>query len=494
LKILLILPGTYPYRVGGVSTWAHNLISNLSDLKFDILSVVDGTDLTPKFTIPSNVERIYLVKVGSSNSRNNRSHEFMGDLREEFIPWLRLLLDYLLGESSCELAAKAVCRLQRLFVKHGEETLFRSGETWSFFKRYFSGKGWLGNMTIRELSHTIRLLRDLLKPLEMDLGRYDIVHSALAGFSGLIGIVQKLEHGASYILTEHAIYYKERIYDLAGCGGPYRRFWSTVFKRISELNYHWADKIVTVSRSNMRWQKELGADERKIKIIPNGVDVDRFKPISGEADRWGVVSVTRIDPLKDIINLIEAMSYVAGEIPEVRCYIYGPVTDHKYMDQCEARVSDLGLKDHVKFMGYISNPELAYNRGWVVVQPSMSEGAPIALIEAMACGKPVVATDVGGVSEVLGDAGILVPPRNPRALARGILKVLLDEELARELGLRARMRVLRKFPIWRIVKEYREIYRELIRRHGVEGEIGRDLGARSCLKPHSGSDLSLYQS
>jgi len=208
----------------------------------------------------------------------------------------------------------------------------------------------------------------------------------------------------------------------------------------------------------------------------------------------GVVSVTRIDPLKDIINLIEAMNYVASEIPEVRCYIYGPAIDHRYMDQCEARVGDLGLKDHVKFMGYISNPEMAYNRGWVVVQPSMSEGAPIALIEAMACGKPVVATDVGGVSEVLGDAGILVPPRNPRALARGILKVLLDEELARGLGLRARMRVLRKFPIWRIVKEYREIYRELIRRHGVGGGIGRDLGVRSCLKPHSGSDLPLYQS
>jgi len=88
----------------------------------------------------------------------------MRDLRKEFIPSLSLLLDYLLGKRSCELAAKAVCRLQRLFVKHGEEMLFRSGETWSFFKRYFSGKDWLGNMTIRELNHTIRLLRDLLSP------------------------------------------------------------------------------------------------------------------------------------------------------------------------------------------------------------------------------------------------------------------------------------------------------------------------------------------
>jgi len=290
LKILLILPGTYPYRVGGVSTWAHNLISNLSDHKFDILAVADGIDLTPKFAIPPNVERIYLVKVGSSNSRNNHPHEFMRDLRRGFIPSLRLLLDYLLEGGSCKLAAKAVCRLQRLFVKHGEETLFRSGETWSFFKRYFSGKDWLGNMTIRELNHTIRLLRDLLKPLEIDLGRYDIVHSALAGFSGLIGIVQKLEHGASYILTEHAIYYKERIYDLIGRGGPYRRFWSIVFRRISELNYHWADRIITVSKSNMRWQKELGADEEKIRIIPNGVDVDRFKPISGKKPIDGVWS------------------------------------------------------------------------------------------------------------------------------------------------------------------------------------------------------------
>ena len=78
--------------------------------------------------------------------------------------------------------------------------------------------------------------------------------------------------------------------------------------------------------------------------------------------------------------------------------------------------------------------------------------------------------------------------------AHGILKVLSDEELARELGLRARMRVSRKFPIWKTVKEYEEIYRELIRGHGVEGEIVRDLGARSCLKPHSDSDLSLYWS
>ena len=95
-------------------------------------------------------------------------------------------------------------------------------------------------------------------------------------------------------------------------------FWGTVFKKVSELNYHWADKIVTVSKSNMRWQKELGADEEKIRIIPNGVDVDRFKPVSGKADRWGVVSVTRIDPLKDVINLIEAMSCLLYTSPSPR--------------------------------------------------------------------------------------------------------------------------------------------------------------------------------
>jgi len=494
LKILLILPGTYPYGIGGVSTWAHNLISNLKDFKFDILSITDGVHLTPKFSIPFNVERIYLVGRKSNVFRNNRSREFMRDLREEFIPSLRLLLDYLLEMESCELAAEAIYRLQRLFVQHGLERLFRHRETWSFFKGYFSGNGWLENMTIRELNHSIHLLVDLLKPLETDLGRYDIVHSALAGFSGLIGIVQKLQYGASYILTEHAIYYRERIYDLAGYGDSYRRFWSMAFRRISELNYHFADKIITVSKFNMRWQKELGADERRIKIIPNGVDVNRFKPISKTIDRWGVVSVIRIDPLKDVINLIEAMNYVVSEICEARCYIYGPIIDHEYMDYCEKRINDLGLGDHVKFMGYISNPELAYNKGWVVVQPSISEGAPIAVIEAMACGKPVVATDVGGVSEILGDTGILVPPRNPKALARGIIRILSDEELAKKLGLKARMRVLSRFPIQRVVREYRETYRELVRGHGMVKKMSRDLDAKSCLKPHNDSDLSLDQS
>ena len=494
MKILLILPGTYPYEIGGVSTWAHNLISNLKDFRFDVLSITDGVHLTPKFSIPSNVERIYLAGRKSNVSRNSRSREFMKDLREEFIPSLRLLLDYLLEMESCELAAEAVRRLQRLFVKHGLEQLFRHRETWSFFKGYFSGNGWLENMTIWELNHSIHLLADFLKPLETDLGRYDIVHSALAGFSGLIGIVQKLQYGASYILTEHAIYYRERIYDLAGCGNSYRRFWGMVFKRISELNYYWADKIITVSKFNMRWQKELGADERRIKIIPNGVDVNRFKPISETVDRWSVISVIRIDPLKDAINLIEAMNYVINEICEARCYIYGPITDHEYMDYCQKKINDLGLGDHVKFMGYISNPELAYNRGWVVVQPSISEGAPIAVIEAMACGKPVVATDVGGVSEILGDAGILVPPRNPKALARGIVKILSDEELAKKLGLKARMRALSRFPIQRVVREYMETYYELVRGHEVVEENEPRFRPKSFLKPHNGSDLSLDRS
>ena len=170
------------------------------------------------------------------------------------------------------------------------------------------------------------------------------------------------------------------------------------------------------------------------------------------------------------------------------------IRDSEYMDYCQKKINDLGLGDHVKFMGYISNPELAYNKGWVAVQPSISEGAPIAVIEAMACGKPVVATDVGGVSEILGDTGILVPPRNPKALARGIIRILSDEELAKELGLKARMRVLSRFPIQRVVREYRETYYELVRGHEVVEENKRDLDAKSFLKPHNDSDLSLDRS
>ena len=152
------------------------------------------------------------------------------------------------------------------------------------------------------------------------------------------------------------------------------------------------------------------------------------------------------------------MAVVRRSVPDVRCFIYGPAADLDYTQLCLRERARLGLEDCVEFLGSTSRPEAAYNSGDVVVLSSLSEGFPFALIEAMACGKAIVATDVGGMAEALGDAGVIVPPRQPKRLAEAMVKLLADAKLRAELGARARTRALAEFGIDGFIDAYREIY------------------------------------
>ncbi|MBI4415612.1 MAG: glycosyltransferase, partial [Euryarchaeota archaeon] len=116
------------------------------------------------------------------------------------------------------------------------------------------------------------------------------------------------------------------------------------------------------------------------------------------------------------------------------------------------------LQDTVRFMGYTAQPEIAYNMGDVVAMPSISEGFPYALLEAMAIGKPIVATDVGGVREALNHGGIIVPPRSPRLFADAIVTLLRDPPLRDLLGRLARDRATSLYSISTFLDQYRAVY------------------------------------
>jgi len=234
------------------------------------------------------------------------------------------------------------------------------------------------------------------------------------------------------------------------------------------VNYHYADRILPVCEFNIKWETEFGIPRRKVEVIYNGVDVERFRPMEVEVKgARPIVVMSRIEKLKDILNMIEAMEYVSSEAPEVKCEIYGPIVDEKYFKACLRRAYELKVLDKILFMGSTDKPEIAYNRAEAVVQPSLSEGFPFTIIEAMSCGKPVVATSVGGVKEAIADAGIVVPPRSPRDLADAILRLHGDEDLRKRLGERARERVLKLFSRRRFIEEYRRLYLEVVSEYGV---------------------------
>jgi glycosyltransferase involved in cell wall biosynthesis len=144
----------------------------------------------------------------------------------------------------------------------------------------------------------------------------------------------------------------------------------------------------------------------------------------------------------------------------------------EYSLRCIALVKSLGLQDNIRFMGKVKNPEAAYNASDVVVISSITEGFPFAIIEAMACGKGIVATDVGGIREALEGCGLMVRSSHPQELSNAVVKLLVDQDLRQELGAKALKKVHERFTLERSLKLYREQYEILASRRELRLPIG----------------------
>jgi glycosyltransferase involved in cell wall biosynthesis len=223
-----------------------------------------------------------------------------------------------------------------------------------------------------------------------------------------------------------------------------------------------ADKIAPHSSYNRRWQVRNGADPERIRTMYNGVDPDEFPVAVGEPDLPTVVFMGRIDPLKDLHTLIRAFALIREALPEARLRMFGGYADgDAYALSCADLIRDLDLTGSAVLEGRIANPVEAYHVGHLVALTSISEGFPYTVVEAMACGRPVVCTNVGGLAEAVGEAGLIVPPRSPEAVAEACLTLLADQELRAKLGAAARDRVLERFTLDRSLDDYRGVYEEV---------------------------------
>lgn len=205
----------------------------------------------------------------------------------------------------------------------------------------------------------------------------------------------------------------------------------------------------------------------KIKTIHNGVDptpfslsLDRKKYIDelGLEDASPLIGiVARLDRLKNHKLLLDAMQDIANEIPTVKLLIIGDGPTRKNLEEQADRG---GLQNNILFLGMrgdVSNLLLLID---LFVLCSLSEGMPLALIEAMAAGKPIVATNVGGVSEIVrnGINGILVEPTNPAFLAKAILQILKNKDILRTMGENGREVFKQKFTLHKMIKSYEGVY------------------------------------
>ncbi len=225
------------------------------------------------------------------------------------------------------------------------------------------------------------------------------------------------------------------------------------------------DVIVPVSDDAGKVATEVEhVNPRKVHRIWNGIDVDLYQPADEPSARPPVIgTVARLSPEKDQKTMLAAFRHVLDSIPEARLILVG---DGPSAQELHDTAAKLGINGQVDFLGQRSDIPEVLRRMSVFTLSSTTEGLSMTVLEAMAAGLPVVATDVGGNRELINppECGVVVPARDPQALAKAYVEVLHDRKQRAQMSIAARARAVRFFSLEHTVSEYANLYDELMKR------------------------------
>ncbi|MDJ0343877.1 DUF3492 domain-containing protein [Streptomyces sp. H10-C2] len=345
----------------------------------------------------------------------------------------------------------------------------------------------LAAVGVGDLLTAAELLERALRPLSApwyeadELGAADLCHAVSGGPATLPGLLAKRFFGTPLLVTEYGVRLREALlaHRAAGLPAEVRALLTAFHRLLAGESYREAALITPGSTHSRRWQERCGAERSRLRTVYPGMEAAEAAGAdapAGHADPT-LTWVGRADPAKDLIALLHAFDAIRKAEPGARLrilHVRGG-TD-AYLADCrtlaaqlfpdEARDAVTVGESPVTFeeIGSPGAPQLAdaYASGDVVVLSSIVEGFPLSLVEAMFCGRATVSTDVGAVREVIGGTGLVVPPRNPKALADACLALLHDPERSARLGAAARERALELFTVERCVGAFREIYLELV--------------------------------
>jgi polysaccharide biosynthesis protein PelF len=471
-RVLLVTEGTYPFIMGGVSTWCDALVSGLNDVDFEVLPITaGGMRRESLFKIPQNTRLAGHLDLWSEDLPLSfpmlRERYATVDLPSALA---RGLLDW---ESDLEAFVEALvwCRRNPRAIRPA----FRRRAAWSGFVKTLNGLSERSSTEFAPaptfdmlgVSELYRLLWWIARSAAYQTPEGDNAPSlsivTAAGWAAIPAVVHKELHGTPILLTEHGIYLREAyLAAIRNEASPAARWTaSRVSRGLSRLAYAYADRVSPVTEANAVWEQEFGVDPQVISTIYNGVVVPPSRE-NPPRERM-VVAVGRIDPLKDIKTMLRTAAMVLDADPLARFTHYGPtpIENDEYAQECFKLHAELELGDRFVFAGATDDPYGVVARADIALLTSISEGSPITVLEAMASGRPVVATAVGGVPEAVEGCGFTARPGDSEALAAGVLRLLNDPELADALGQLAYERAEDVFGHEQSLSKYRAAIREL---------------------------------
>ncbi|MDN3026597.1 DUF3492 domain-containing protein [Streptomyces sp. S.PB5] len=503
MRIGLLTEGGYPYVSGDARLWCDRLVRGLEQHEFDIyaLSRSERQEDEGWVPLPPQVSRVRTAPlwtaeddgVGYGRRARRRFAECYGELAAV------LCAGPSEGSSTAEADrfANALYGLAELARDEGGLVgALRSETAVRALERACRAPG--APRTAREarvpdLLAVAGHLERALRPLSLDwyeddgLGSVDLCHAASGGPAALPGLLTRHFAGVPLLVTEYGVQLRTHYLSATEAAPPVRSLLAAFHGRLATEIYRKAALVTPGNAHARRWQERCGADREKIRTVYPGMDATHFAEVGESpecADPDTLVWVGRVEPTKDLISLLHAFAEIRKEEPKTRLRVIGAPTGPEgaaYLGHCKALAAQLfpdeadglhAVGDNPVSFEEIGGPEVptlaeAYASGAVTVLSSVVEGFPLSLVEAMFCGRATVSTDVGAVVEVIGGTGLVVPPRNPRALAEACVALLRDPERRERLGAAARARALELFTVEQNITAFHGIYLEIVSRHPV---------------------------
>ena len=239
---------------------------------------------------------------------------------------------------------------------------------------------------------------------------------------------------------------------------------ATVHGMSGRMSFAAASQMIAVSEEIKRHLVKQGAKADRVSVVYNGFDFSAAatRPDPSRDDFPMLGTVSRVTPLKGIEDAIRALKLVSADFPTAGYIVVG---DGKGLDGCKALAAELGVSDRIQFVGYQRDIEKYLSQMDLFVFPSLKEGMGLALVEAMALGLATVATNIGGIPEVIKpECGILVPPQSPEDLANGIRTLLSDHSRRNAMEAAAIVRAGTVFSVGTMQMETQKVYRGLLER------------------------------
>ncbi|MBI3298162.1 MAG: GT4 family glycosyltransferase PelF [Elusimicrobia bacterium] len=486
--VCLILEGTYPFVAGGVSTWIHQLVKAMPDIRFSVvhISPYPNPRREYKYRLPSNVVSIQDLYLHEPMPRGRPSS---GAARRQGLERLAAVHEALF-DGKLDAFAEALPYFRDPAAALSFHDLFVSEDSWKTLTRFYAARG--EEVSFLDFFWTWRsIYLPLIKTLQCPLPPARLYHTVSTGYAGVLAAVARLTQDAGMLLTEHGVYTHERLLEISQSTWIYsphrerfrvqrelsffKRFWLGFFDLMGRLTYRNADRILTLYEGNRVKQIMAGAPPERTSIIPNGIDLIHYREIQRkpQGDAKTVAFIGRVVPIKDVKTFLHAARIVLGKRPGTEFLILGPTDEEpEYTQECRELAAVLSLEHAVRFVGKVDLKEW-YSKIDLVVLTSLSEAQPYAILEANAVGIPVVASNVGACRELLegrteddktiGPSGLLTSVSDPDSTADAVLRLLREPGLWNAMGEAGRARTARFYDQDDLISRYLNLYEQMMR-------------------------------